>query len=133
MTDEQKKNVERLRRQGKTPTEIAQRFGLTVNTVRIYCSRNNLTDDALKNRRFCEQCGKLLSVEHGRKKRFCSDACRMHWWNSHPELVHRKAFYAVTCQTCGKEFASYGNSHRKYCSRACYLAGRYGRSVTSDA
>lgn len=133
MTDEQKKNVESLRRQGKTPAEISRQLNLTVNTVRIYCSRHGLTDDALKGRRFCEQCGTYLPDAAGRRKRFCSNTCRMRWWNNHPEQVRRSAFYPTTCQACGKEFISYGNSHRKYCNRACYLAGRYGKNGMPDA
>ena len=75
----------------------------------------------------CEQCGKPIEQNPGRKrKRFCCDACRNKWWNAHLELVKRKAVYTYTCPTCGKEFTVYGNSHRKFCSHACYIAYRFG-------
>ena len=78
--------------------------------------------------RRCENCGRLVQHTPGhRKKRFCSDACRWTWWNSHPDRVKRKAYYTLTCCQCGEEFDSYGNQNRKFCSRECYYASR--RSV----
>ena len=75
----------------------------------------------------CEQCGKPIEQNPGRKrKRFCCDACRNKWWNAHLNLVKRKAVYTFTCPACGKEFTVYGNSHRKFCSHACYIAYRFG-------
>ena len=75
----------------------------------------------------CEQCGKPIEQNTGRKrKRFCCDACRNKWWNAHLELVKRKAVYNYTCPACGKKFTVYGNSHRKFCSHACYIAYRFG-------
>lgn len=75
----------------------------------------------------CEQCGRPIIQNPGRKrKRFCSDACRNKWWNSHLDLVKRKAVYTFTCLACGKKFTVYGNSHRKFCSHACYIAYRFG-------
>lgn len=131
MTDEQKKETLLLRRKGKSYTEIAQATDATINAIRIYCSRNGLTDADLKDARFCEQCGQPMP-ETDRKKRFCSNNCRMSWWNSHPELVKRKAYYTLTCQCCGKLFKSYGNQKRKYCSRSCYLTKRYGKGAAKN-
>ena len=48
----------------------------------------------------------------------------MKYWNSHPDLIRRMAYYTITCQNCGAEFRCYGNAHRKFCSRACYDAYR---------
>ena len=73
---------------------------------------------------FCPQCGKYVKQRTRHKKRFCSDRCRMKYWNSHPEKVRRMAYYTITCQNCGSEFRCYGNAHRKFCSRACYDAYR---------
>ena len=75
--------------------------------------------------RTCPQCGSTVEPLTGRReKKFCSDACRMTWWNSHSELVQRKAYYALVCQYCGKPFTSYGNRNRRYCSRSCYLEAK---------
>ena len=71
---------------------------------------------------FCPQCGKYVKQHARHKRRFCSDRCRMKYWNSHPDLIRRMAYYTITCQNCGEEFRCYGNAHRKFCSRACYDA-----------
>lgn len=68
----------------------------------------------------CPQCGKVVKRQSGHHKRFCSDQCRMAYWNSHPERVSRRAFYDLVCHYCGRMFRSYGNAHRKFCSRSCY-------------
>lgn len=73
---------------------------------------------------FCLQCGKYVKQHTRHKRRFCSDRCRMKYWNSHPDLIRRMAYYTITCQNCGVEFRCYGNAHRKFCSRACYDAYR---------
>ena len=90
-----------------------------------FCRRHSLA--AKKTASVCEQCGKPIAQNPGRKrKRFCCDACRNKWWNAHLELVKRKAVYTFTCPACGKKFIVYGNSHRKFCSHACYIAYRFG-------
>lgn len=130
MTGLQKQRIEYLRGKGESYSAIAADLGISTNTVKSYCRRNNLgagyaaesltqTDDA------CENCGKPLEHTPGaKKKRFCSDNCRLEWWKSHPEAVTRKAVYTFVCPTCGAEFEAYGNAHRKYCSRACFGAAR---------
>ena len=95
------------------------------NTVKSFCRRHSLA--ASTAGAVCEQCGKPIEQNPGRKrKRFCCDVCRNKWWNAHLELVKRKAVYTYTCPACGKKFTVYGNSHRKFCSHACYIAYRFG-------
>jgi len=66
--------------------------------------------------------------KEGRKhKRFCSDLCRNRWWNSHLDLVKRKAHYEYVCPACKTAFSVYGNANRKYCSHACYIRARFGK------
>jgi ribosomal protein L37E len=126
MTYQQKEKIKQMRGEGISYSKIAVTLGISENTVKSYCRRNNLggvgmgianqVDDA-----FCRQCGALLThTPSAKKKRFCSDQCRMAWWNAHPEAVNRKAIYSFTCDHCGTAFESYGNKNRKYCSRACY-------------
>ena len=108
------------RRQGFGYKKIASITGYSVNTVKSVCRRNS---EASEKR--CLQCGNvLIQPPHRKEKKFCSDKCRMAWWNSHPERVNRKAIYHFTCAQCGQPFDSYGNDHRKYCSRACYAEAR---------
>ena len=108
------------RRQGLGYKRIAAITGYSINTVKSVCRRNPETSE-----KRCLQCGNaLIQPPHRKEKKFCSDKCRMAWWNSHPERVNRKAVYHFICAQCGQPFDSYGNDHRKYCSRACYAKAR---------
>jgi endogenous inhibitor of DNA gyrase (YacG/DUF329 family) len=129
MTNTQKQRIAYLRGKGDSYAAIADALGISENTVKSYCRRSNIgigekaeqaaTMDA------CANCGRPLEHTPGAKrKRFCSDKCRMVWWKAHPEAVNRKAVYRFACPACGAEFESYGNARRKYCSRACFGAAR---------
>ena len=130
MTKEQKERVREMRRAGKGYATIARELGLTKSQVSSFCRRQGLTGVAGAAREpsdTCPNCGKRLIRKPGRKRaRFCCDACRHAWWNSHPELIRRKAYYEFDCACCGKRFTAYGNDHRKYCSHACYIRARFG-------
>ena len=113
--------IHEMRLQRKTVSEIALTLGISANTVRSHIRRHPEVFGGMN----CEYCGKAICQSAGRKrKRFCSDRCRMAWWNSHKEEVNKQAYYKLTCQQCGKEFESYGNAGRKYCCRECYRASR---------
>ena len=136
MTDNQKIQIARLRTGGAGYGKIAQELGLSPNTVKSYCRRNNISGssetakaaDAEKTEVcFCENCGKEIRQIFGhKKKRFCCDVCRNKWWNAHLDLVKRKAVYKYNCPACGTEFEVYGNSRRKYCCHECYIKDRFG-------
>ena len=132
MTEIQKQQIGHMRGMGKSYAFIANELGLSENTVKSYCRRNNV-GISTKNenpgaKETCCNCGILHQHKPGAKqKRFCSDKCRMAWWKSHPEAVNRKAIYRFICPICKVEFVSYGNAHRKYCSRACF--GVFMRTV----
>lgn len=134
MTDAQKEKIRFWRMEGLGYGTIAARLGLSENTVKSFCRRNNLTGVAAKETpTTCRYCGADLSLSPGRKgRKFCCAACRRAWWKAHPELVNREAFYLMTCAHCGKEFKSYGNKKRKYCSHACYIAARFGEGGSHD-
>ena len=118
MTNEQKYKIAELRQSGYGYANIADALGLTKNQVSAYCRRAGLTgtkaavgttDVPASN--CCRNCGKPLMQVAGRKPlKFCSDACRIHWWNTHPDAVDKKAFYDFTCACCGKPFRAYGNT-----------------------
>lgn len=131
MTDEQKAKITDFRMKGVGYKKIAQEIGLSENTVKSFCRRTSIQKQEMaaptKPDSVCECCGKPMEQIPGRKKRrFCSDACRQKWWNSHLHLVQRKAVYRLKCHHCGRDFEVYGNSRRKYCSHACYIAERFG-------
>lgn len=134
MNIQQKNQIASLRREGYGYAKIADALGLSKNTVKSYCRRNDLSGVALDGSQdmpaiqitFCPECGKeIRQVPHRKEKKFCSDECRHKWWNARPERIQRKAIYSYTCAHCGKQFTAYGNSHRKYCCHACYIADRF--------
>jgi len=117
MTSLQKQRILTMRESGEKYSYIAVELGLSENTVKSFCRRNtNAAESSV-----CPECGKTLThIPHKRKKRFCSDKCRLAWWKAHPEALKRKAVYSFVCAFCGSAFKSYGNVKRKYCSRACF-------------
>ena len=134
MTMEQKNQIIKLRNAGCGYTEIAKLLSLMKDQVSGFCRMNALTglqasasNEKKSTGHYCPNCGKENSRKTGHKPiRFCSSECRVHWWNTHPENVNRKAFYTSTCAHCGKEFTVYGNANRKYCSHECYIEDRFG-------
>lgn len=128
MTVIEKDQIRSMRLQGVGYGTIARALGLAENTVHTYCRRNGLGAES-KNTIPCKHCGKLIKKVPKRKPRkFCSDACRSAWWNSHPECITRKAVYEFTCACCGEGFTAYGNRKRKYCSHNCYIQHRFGEA-----
>jgi endogenous inhibitor of DNA gyrase (YacG/DUF329 family) len=128
----QKEQIRRMRQEGSGYSRIAQGLGLSENTVKSYCKRNSLGGIGATLPKLgdvvCRNCDKPVPQLPGRKKRvFCSDACRVVWWNTHPGMVRRKAVYSFTCAYCGASFESYGNQKRKYCSHVCYIVDRFGK------
>ncbi len=135
MTSEQAEKIRDMREDGLGCARIGQMLGISKNTVSSFCRSNGLKAGDLKEAKkraengehYCRCCGKPVEQNPGRKeKMFCSDACRMKWWNRHLYKVNRKAYYEFTCKYCGKTFTAYGNANRKYCCHECYIADRYG-------
>jgi DNA-binding XRE family transcriptional regulator len=126
MTNLQKNETARLRKDGMSYNKIAETLGVSKDTIKSFCRRNGLGNAAAVNSsgEFCRQCGESLGESVHKTKRFCCDACRMAWWKAHPECLNRKAMYCFTCLCCGSGFESYGNKDRKYCSRSCYAKAK---------
>lgn len=127
MTNEQKENVRKMRGAGASYAKIADALGLSENTVQSFCRRNNLTGGLLKavepNSKaepVCLNCGAPIKQTPGyRGRKYCSDRCRIAWWNKHPTEPGRTNIRMFTCLTCKKQAAAYGKRERKYCSRSC--------------
>lgn len=110
MTDEEKGQVLAYRGQGMGYKKIANILGVTENTVKGFCKRQTPIEEVVAPKFVCRSCGKAVEQNPGRKeKKFCSDRCRMRWWNSHTEQVNRKANYEFVCTNCKKHFVCYGN------------------------
>ncbi|MCR5100350.1 MAG: DNA gyrase inhibitor YacG [Butyrivibrio sp.] len=130
MTNEQKDKIRQLRNEGMGYKEISDVIGLSSEAIRSFCRRDNKSIRPKVNvcETFtdkCPVCGKTIEqTPHKKHKKFCSDKCRMSWWNSHMELVKRKAIYDKVCAYCNKPFSVYGRKNQKYCCMECYRNGR---------
>ena len=130
MTDKQKQSIKNMRQLGFTYSAIADSSGLSQNTVKSFCRRENIYVVYTMTDNMCKCCGNPLEHSSGKKKKtFCSDKCRSDWWNQNRQWVNRNNKYSITCLSCGKEFDSYGGKERKYCSRKCYTRSRYGEGL----
>ncbi len=144
MTSLQKEHVRRMRGEGMSYSKIAASLGLSENTIKSYCKRNNLggvtvlptvlqlnTEKEVSD--FCKNCGQPLEQRPGMKlRKFCSDKCRTTWWNGHLDQVSQTSIYHLECAACGKHFDSYGNKTRKYCSHACYIKDRFSKRSQTE-
>lgn len=132
MTNEEKEMIRVYREAGVGYSTIAKEMGISINTIKTFCKRNDLGGNRYspikKEIEYspCDNCRRPVLQTKGRKhKRFCSDSCRNTWWNTHQYLINKKTINEYTCLSCGSLFKSYGNTARKYCCHACYIKGRY--------
>lgn len=133
MTTYEKEQIVLLQHKGYGYKRIASTLNLPVNGVKTFCRRHPVVKEPSPIASdCCLYCGTYLTqLPHRKKKKFCSDKCRMAWWNSHPDQVNRKAYYEFSCPVCGRTFESYGKKDRVYCSRACYVEARR-KEVNTD-
>ena len=128
MKPEQKNMIQDLRNSGCGYKEISEQLQISINTVKSYCKRHDLTSTKKRNSgsvRFCLQCGTEIKQEQHRKtKKFCSDRCRMIWWREHSSLLRTPSKQIFICPVCHEAFAAYSSTKQKYCSRLCYARSR---------
>ena len=128
MKPEQKNMIQDLRNSGCGYKEISEQLQISINTVKSYCKRHELTRMGKRNSgsvRFCLQCGTEIKQEQHRKtKKFCSDRCRMIWWREHSSLLRTPSKQTFICPVCHEAFAAYSSTKQKYCSRLCYARSR---------
>lgn len=124
MTADERKRIERLRRNGNSFSRIAEITGLSVASIRMHCKRNAI-EPAAEPELHCIHCGKeLVQKKRGRTAIFCSANCRILHWRS-LKNKDRDKNYVKVCPGCGGEFLSLKPS-RKYCSHSCYINARFG-------
>ncbi len=84
MTDAEKERARFLRMEGLGYGAVAERLGLSENTVKSYCRWNRLTRVAAKEvAKVCRECGVPLSDVPGWKgRKFCCEGCQRAWWRS---------------------------------------------------
>ena len=126
MTTEEIQIINDLQQQGLGYKRIAALTSRPVNTVKAYCRRHKVDTPTVEEpQAFCRGCGKPIHrIPQAKPRQFCSDVCRMRFWNSHRDEVKHKTIYSFRCPSCGREFQSIGNPNRKYCSRECVANAR---------
>ena len=119
MTDRERREIVKLRGAGRGYGSISRLLDIPLSTVKSYCIRNNVESGGRGC--VCIECGRPFGQVSGRKeKKFCSDSCRIRWWNHHTHLMQANA----VCVHCGKAF--HGRSGSKYCSHQCYIEEGFG-------
>lgn len=110
------------------PVLPAGRRGRSVNgTIAVLSAEEEKEFEDAVVKSFCPECGKAVYQNpRGRRKKFCSDACRFAWKNKHPKPENWKSTRIAVCPVCGKEFLASREykSKRKYCSHTCANHGR---------
>ena len=114
-----KKHLAELRDQGYTYQQIAEASGIGLSSVKMFFKRNNTPAD---DSGICAQCKKRLEKDAPKKKRFCSEKCRIKWWAEHPEQLSNAREHQYKCPVCCKVFYSYKPA--KFCSLTCYHRSR---------
>ena len=131
MTEAEKLRIHKLSQEGLGYKKIAAALDLPVNSVKTYLRRHPAGENSAAIPDVCERCGKpIVQAPHRKRKRFCSDSCRISWWNAHPDKGGKRTLHTFTCAYCGRSFQS-GAKGRRYCSRTCYAAARK-KAVSAD-
>lgn len=135
MTENQKMRIKELREKGLGYQAIANQLGISRDSVRYFCRTNDLAGKKSdrkprvnKKGVFCLFCNAPITQTDGkRQKQFCSDKCRVSWWNNRYKETGNasKGKVKTKCKNCGKHFYSYPSKNRKFCSIDCYMSSRF--------
>lgn len=130
MTKDQQTKILALCAEGMRYCEIAVQLGMSVNTLKSYCRRHDIhpktKEELIAAANACPYCGQAIQAHSGRKRRFCSDACRVAWWREHPDQLKPKTTVQRICACCGIPFNCYPTKERLFCSHPCYIQARFG-------
>ena len=137
MTDVQREEIRRFRLAGKSYTQISDILGLSRNTVKSVCQRNDLHPSegvgATADSEHCKNCDISIPQIVGRKRRrFCCDACRRTWWSAHRSAAKKKSTVTILCAFCGNSFEDYWKNNRRYCCHTCYIRDRFKKERSHD-
>ena len=121
MTQKQITMIAALRQQDMSMARIAEAVGLSINTVKSWCRRHPIEENKTN---ICQHCGApVRQLPHRKKKRFCSDRCRLAWWSEHPEARKPGVKYTHICRYCGAAFET-NRINGSYCSVDCFAKAR---------
>lgn len=129
MTNEERKlKVIQLKKNGSSYKEISTMLDIPLGTVKSILSRVN---DFNKNSSSCKNCGKtIISIKGKKVKVFCSDKCRLTWWNNNRDKGDKR-IYIKKCHNCNEQFKTF-DFNKKYCSHNCYIENRYKLGTNND-
>ncbi len=123
MNEDLKNKIFIFKNEGMSYSNIAQKTGLSINTIKSLFRRQNSKDG--KKYTSCKNCGKELNISsNSRIKKFCLDVCRFKWWNKNTD-GNRKCVKVLICKNCRRKFKSYDNKARQYCCHKCYIIHRF--------
>ena len=128
MTEREKKEVVRLRKNGLSFGMIAKKTGLAPTTIKSFIKRNAdaVSIEPVRNIGLsgtCRRCGAAIySISGHKEKKFCSDDCRSRYWIEQLDKANSNALHTAVCEHCSKAFSYYGTRQRRFCSRECYFA-----------
>lgn len=137
MTQKERDEVQRMRLEGRSYTQIGDYLNISRNTVKSICQRvgiqpADITGKGHDSER-CRNCGTILIQKNtGKRKLFCSDSCRRTWWKEHRDKRTMKSASKTKCAFCGCIFEDYDKNHRRYCSHGCYVRDRFGEKKLHD-
>ena len=105
MTDNQKQSIREMRATGLGYKKIAKSLDLPVGTVKSFCRRENIpaAEPTVYDENHCQQCGKpLLQKSKAKRRKFCSEECRIKWWTVHPcsKNGNTKSSRSTVCENC---------------------------------
>lgn len=137
MIKKERDEIQRLRFEGMSYTQISDKLRISRNTVKSICQRMGIqpAETAGENHDadHCKRCGTVLvQLATGKRKQFCSDPCRRVWWQQHQDNRSLKSAVKAKCVFCGRGFEYYEKNHRKYCCHVCYIHARFGDKKTHD-
>ena len=119
MSEIMKNRIFELRMKGICYADIARELSVNASTVRMYCNKNQLTNQDIEKLSICICCGiKIDQPKKGGRKVFCSERCRSAWRRSTHRL--EETVYHHVCVGCGVHFKTRGNKSQRYCSVRCY-------------
>ena len=105
MTEAEKLRIHKLSQEGLGYKKIAAALELSVNSVKTYLRRHPAGENAAAVPDICERCGKpVIQTPHRKRKRFCSDSCRISWWNAHTDKGRKRTSTPLPALTVGARF-----------------------------
>lgn len=111
-----KNEIIKLKEEGYSYNQIASKLGMPLGSVKSIINRSLMVKKLCVKSDCCVNCGKAITQNKNRTRKFCSDSCRRAYWV-------KKSNKTSICPCCNREFVSSSRNSQIYCSRECYLKG----------